>query len=206
MVKRVVLIEDNKTLNDAFVGIINDSENFTISGAYITAEEAIENLKEDSPDFVLMDVQLPLMNGVEATKIIKQKRPQTGIIMITVYENSETVFDALCAGATGYLTKNTTSSQLIDALEQANNGGAPMSIHIAKMVVSSFKKNVHADLSERELEVLNLLSKGKSYRSIAEQLFISTNTIKFHIKNIYDKLQVSSKEEAINKANNQNLI
>ncbi len=204
--KKVVLVEDNKTLNDAFTDIINASENFTISGAYISAEQAIENLKEDTPDFVLMDVQLPGINGVEATKIIKTKRPKTDIIMITVYENSETVFNALCAGATGYLTKNTTGEQLINALCEAEKGGAPMSINIAKMVVSSFKKNVHADLSERELEVLTLLSKGKSYRSIAEQLFISTNTIKFHIKNIYDKLQVSSKEEAINKANNQNLI
>ncbi|WP_435414537.1 response regulator [Polaribacter aestuariivivens] len=204
--KKVVIIEDNKTLNEAFVSIINSSNNFQIVGNYLDAENAIENLKKDKPDFVLMDVQLPGINGVEATKIIKRDKPKTIIIMITVYENSETVFDALCAGATGYLTKNTTSGKLLEALEEANSGGAPMSIHIAKMVVSSFKKTIHADLSERELEVLTLLSKGKSYRSIAEQLFISPNTIKFHIKNIYDKLQVKSKEEAITKANNQNLI
>ena len=204
--KKVVIVEDNKTLNDAFVNIINASANFKITGAYLNAENAIENIKNDAPDFVLMDIQLPGIDGVEATKQIKKIIPKTSIIIITVYENSETVFNALCAGATGYLTKNTTTGKLIASLEEAKNGGAPMSIHIAKMVVSSFKKTIHADLSERELEVLTLLSKGKSYKSIAEILFISLNTIKFHIKNIYDKLQVKSREEAISKANNQNLI
>lgn len=204
--KKVVIVEDNKTLNDAFVDIINASAHFKITGAYLNAEDAIENIRNDSPDFVLMDIQLPGIDGVEATKQIKKIIPKTTIIIITVYENSETVFNALCAGATGYLTKNTTTGKLIASLEEAKNGGAPMSIHIAKMVVSSFKRTIHADLSERELEVLTLLSKGKSYKSIAEILFISLNTIKFHIKNIYDKLQVKSKEEAISKANNQNLI
>jgi len=204
--KKVVIVEDNKTLNDAFVNIINASANFKITGAYLNAENAIENIKNDAPDFVLMDIQLPGIDGVEATKQIKKIIPKTSIIIITVYENSETVFNALCAGATGYLTKNTTTGKLIASLEEAKNGGAPMSIHIAKMVVSSFKKTIHADLSERELEVLTLLSKGKSYKSIAEILFISLNTIKFHIKNIYDKLQVKSREEAISNANNQNLI
>ncbi|QNM84557.1 response regulator transcription factor [Polaribacter pectinis] len=204
--KKVVIVEDNKTLNDAFCDIINSSKSFKVVGQYLDAESSIENLQKDKSDFILMDVQLPGINGVEATKIIKKEKPKINIIIITVYENSETVFEALCAGATGYLTKNTTQSRLLDAMEEALNGGAPMSIHIAKMVVSSFKKTIHADLSERELEVLTLLSKGKSYRSIAEVLFISPNTIKFHIKNIYDKLQVKTKEDAILKANNQNLI
>ncbi|MEQ6125069.1 response regulator transcription factor [Pseudotenacibaculum sp. MALMAid0570] len=204
--KNVVVVEDNKTLNTAFTRIINSSTKFQVSGSYDNCEDAIQNLKEDLPDIVLMDIQLPGINGVEGTRKIKKVAPKTNILIITVYENSETVFDALCAGAIGYLTKNTTSEKLLAALEEVLAGGAPMSIHIAKMVVSSFKKTIHSDLTSRELEVLTLLSKGKSYRSIAEVLFISTNTIKFHIKNIYDKLQVKSKEEAINKANSQNLI
>lgn len=204
--KNVIVVEDNKTLNAAFTRIINSNAKFQVSGSYFNCEDAIRNLKEDSPDIVLMDIQLPGINGVEGTRRIKKILPRTNVIIITVYENSETVFDALCAGATGYLTKNTTSEKLLAALDEVLVGGAPMSIHIAKMVVSSFKKTIHSDLTERELEVLTLLSRGKSYRSIAEALFISTNTIKFHIKNIYDKLQVKSKEEAIDKANNQNLI
>ncbi|MFY0631988.1 MAG: response regulator transcription factor [Flavobacteriaceae bacterium] len=204
--KNVVVVEDNKTLNTAFTQIINTNPKFTVSGSYFNCEDAIRNLKEDLPDIILMDIQLPGINGVEGTRRIKKILPKTSIIIITVYENSDTVFDALCAGATGYLTKNTTSEKLLAALEEVLVGGAPMSIHIAKMVVSSFNKTIHSDLTSRELEVLTLLAKGKSYRSIAEILFISTNTIKFHIKNIYDKLQVKSKEEAIDKANNQNLI
>lgn len=204
--KRVVIIEDNITLKNAFTDIINEDNAFTVVGNYTNCEEAIANIKDDLPNIVLMDVQLPGINGVEGTKKIKKIRPVVNIIIITVYENSETVFDALCAGATGYLTKNTTSKKLLEALHEVINGGAPMSIHIAKMVVSSFKKTIKHDLSDRELEVLTLLAKGKSYKSIGEDLFISTNTIKFHIKNIYDKLQVKNKEEAIRKASNKNII
>ena len=127
--------------------------------------------------------------------------------MVTVYENSEMVFNALCAGATGYLTKNLKPNDLINSMEEAISGGAPMSIHIAKMVVSSFqKKNSSIQLSQREKEVLTLLATGNSYDSIAEKLFISKNTIKFHLKNIYLKLQVHSNIEAIQKANEENLI
>lgn len=204
--KRVVIVEDTITLQRAFADIINSDQAFKVISCYTNCEEAIKNVKIDLPDIVLMDVQLTGMNGVEGTRKLKKIRPSVNIIMITVYENSETVFDALCAGASGYLTKNTTSKKLLDALHEVINGGAPMSIHIAKMVVSSFKKTINHDLSERELEVLTLLSKGKSYKSIADDLFISTNTIKFHIKNIYDKLQVTSKEEAIAKANKENIV
>jgi len=202
----LVIIEDNITLNKAFVEIINSSENYRVVNSYYNCEDALANLKDDDPDIVLMDVQLPGMNGVQGTRIIKKTKPDVNVIMITVYENSETVFNALCAGASGYLTKNTSSDELVQALDELVNGGAPMSIHIAKMVVSSFKKNIHTDLSEREIQVLTLLSKGKSYRSIGNTLFISINTIKFHIKNIYGKLQVRTREEAIRKASNSNII
>lgn len=204
---KVVIIEDNLPLSQAFEEIINSSANFDVVDTYTSCEEAIDNLKSDSPNLVLMDIDLPGMNGVEGTKIIKQKLPNAIIIMVTVYENSDMVFNALCAGATGYLTKNLKPNDLINSLEEAMSGGAPMSIHIAKMVVSSFqKKNSTIQLSQREKEVLTLLAAGNSYDSIGEKLFISKNTIKFHLKNIYLKLQVHSNIEAIQKANEENLI
>ncbi|WP_282042968.1 response regulator transcription factor [Winogradskyella flava] len=204
--KKVVIIEDNVSLSLGFKEVINATEEFVVKDIYHNAEEAIKNFKDDRPDIVLMDIELPKMNGIEATKLLKDIKPSLLILVVTVYEDSEHVFDALCSGATGYLTKNASSEQIIDALHELLSGGAPMSIKIARMVVDSFKKATRSVLSDRETEVLNLLSTGKSFKSIGEALFISRNTIKFHIKNIYGKLQVNSKEDAIKKANEQRLI
>lgn len=204
--KNVIIIEDNEPLSMAFKEIVDSSENFETSAVYYNCEDALAEIMEVRPDVVLMDVELPKMNGVEGTKKIKELLPNTFIIMVTVYENSKTVFEALCAGASGYLTKNTSPDQLIDALEEVMSGGAPMSINIAKMVVQSFQKAPTSILSKRETEVLTLLAAGKSYKSIADLLFISKNTIKFHIKNVYDKLQVNSREDAIDKASKERLI
>ncbi|MFP2997987.1 response regulator transcription factor [Spongiivirga sp. MCCC 1A20706] len=203
----VVLIEDNIPLRDGFVEVINDSDSFTVAAVYNNCEDAINNIKDDSPDFYLIDIELPGMNGVKGTQEIKKALPQCQIIMVTVYENSDVVFEALCAGATGYLTKKLTPQELVDALEEARSGGAPMSIKIAKMVVSSFqKKPSKIKLSNREREVLTLLAEGNSYDVIADKLFISKNTIKFHLKNIYIKLQVNSNIKAVQKANKENLL
>lgn len=206
MAYNVVIVEDNIPLSKGYQKIINKTDEFKVVGVYDTCEEALENLKHDNPKIVLMDIELPKMNGVEGTKKIKQFNKDIDIIIVTVYENSETVFDALCAGASGYITKNTSQNQLINALKEVIEGGAPMSINIAKMVVQSFRKSTNSILSERETEVLTLLASGKSYNSVAETLFISVNTIRFHIKNIYEKLQVSTREEAIEKANKERLI
>lgn len=203
---KVVIIEDNVSLSLGFRTVINNTENFKIESVYHNAEDAIKNFKTDAPDIVLMDVELPKMNGVEATKTLKHIKPSLLVLVVTVYEDSDTVFDALCAGASGYLTKNASSAQIVNALKELMRGGAPMSIKIARMVVDSFKRATTSDLSQRETEVLNLLATGKSYKSIGEALFISRNTIKFHIKNIYDKLQVNCKEDALKKANDQRLI
>lgn len=203
----VIIVEDNMPLSDSFKEIINDAEQFEVVAQYDNCEEALQNLKTDQPHIILMDIDLPNMNGVEGTKLIKHRMPSVNIIMVTVFENSKQVFDALCAGATGYLTKNLQPSELVAALEEAMAGGAPMSIHIAKMVVSSFqRKNSEIVLSQREREVLTLLSEGNSYDSIGEKLFISRNTIKFHLKNIYVKLQVNSNVEAIQKASLERLL
>lgn len=206
MKHKVMIVEDNEPLNDIFCEIINTSKKFKVSGSYLKAEDALKYFKEDLPDIVLMDIELPKMDGIQCTKEIKKVSPNTMIIMVTVYENSKTVFDALCAGATGYLTKNATSDKLISALNEAVSGGAPMSINIAKMVVQSFQKSPTTILTERETEVLTMLSQGSSYKSIALALEISPNTIKYHIKNIYDKLQVHTKEDAIKEASNRKLI
>lgn len=207
MKNKVVIIEDNLPLRKGFVEVINATDNFIVENDYDTCEEALKNLKIDKASIFLVDIELPGMNGVAGVKEIKKVYPNANIIMVTVYENSEIVFDALCAGATGYLTKNISPNELIDALNEIIAGGAPMSIKIAKMVVNSFqKKPSKIELSPREKEVLILLSEGNSYDAIAENLFISRNTIKFHLKNIYIKLQVNSNIEAVQKANRENLL
>lgn len=204
--KGVIIIEDNELVNKVFCENIDASENFYIKNTYYNAEDAIANFRNDLPDLVLMDIELPIMDGIQCTKELKKIKQDTVIIMVTVYENSETVFDALCAGASGYLTKNASSEKLLSALEEASMGGAPMSINIAKMVVQSFQKAPETVLTERETEVLTMLSKGSSYKTIAIALDISINTIKYHIKNMYDKLQVHTKEDAIKEASNRKYI
>lgn len=202
----VVIIEDNLPLSEGFRKHINNTQKYEVVGMYHNCEDALANIKDDAPAIVLMDIELPGINGVEGTKKIKAYKSTIEILIVTVYENSETVFNALCAGATGYLTKNASVTQLVKAMDEVLNGGAPMSIHIAKMVVNSFRKAPVSVLSERETEVLTLLASGKSYKSVADSLFISVNTIRFHIKNIYEKLQVCTRDEAVKKANDQNLI
>ena len=204
---RVVIVEDNKPLADGFAEVINKTDNFKVISIYTDGNDAVKNIKRDEADIYLMDIELPGINGVEVTKSIKELRSKTNILMVTVHENSDTVFDALCAGATGYLTKNLMPEQLIEALNETVNGGAPMSIKIAKMVVNSFqKKPSKIELSEREKEVLSLLAEGNRYDVVADKLYISKNTIKFHLKNIYIKLQVNSNIQAVQKANRENLI
>jgi len=207
MKHKVVIIEDNIPLSEGFAEIIDCTSDFQVTALYDNCEDAIKNLRKDCAKIFLMDIDLPGMNGVEGTKQIRKVFPKANIIMVTVYENSNMVFDALCAGASGYLTKNLKPEELIDALKECISGGAPMSIKIAKMVVSSFqKKPSKIELSKREKDVLLQLSQGNSYDSIAENLFISKNTIKFHLKNIYIKLQVNSNIEAVQKANKENLL
>jgi DNA-binding NarL/FixJ family response regulator len=148
-----------------------------------------------------MDIDLPGMSGIEGTSIIKNRYPKIDIIMITVFENSERVFEAMCAGAIGYLTKNNGYQELIRALDEASKGGAPMSANIARMIVKSFEKNVIENpLSKKETIILTQLAEGKSYKSIAVNLDVSVDTVKFHIKNIYIKMQVNNKEDAIARA------
>ena len=203
---RIVIVEDNDAVREGFSLIINSVSNYLVVNAYDNAEDAIKNVRKDKPDVILMDLELPGMNGIEAIAIIKKSSPQIDLIVNTIYENSDLVFQALVAGASGYITKNTSHTELLDAIEEVINGGAPMSSKIAKMVVASFQKNPNSPLSKRETQVLELLSKGKSYSMIAQELFVTKETAKSHIKNIYSKLQVNSKSEAIAKATKEKLI
>lgn len=202
----VVIVEDNIPLSNGFKKQIDQTGTYKVTACFDSCEKALKELKEYRPKIIIMDIQLPGMSGIEGTVKIKALYPDINIIIATVDENSKTVFEALCAGATGYLTKNATRFQLVSAMDEVMAGGAPMSINIAKMVVQSFQKSLNSILSERETEVLALLASGKSYKSVGEAMFISINTIRFHIKNIYDKLQVKTREEAIRVANEQRLI
>ena len=206
MLKRIVIIEDNQQIREAFSSLLAFRDDFLVVGQYENCEDALADLQEDQPDIVLMDVDLPGISGIEGTKKIKKQLPKANVIIITVFENGKTVFDALCAGASGYLTKNSDKDKLLNAIDEVLSGGAPMSSKIARMVVSSFQKNTNSPLTERETEILSQIAEGKSYTSIAENLFISKETVKFHIKNIYLKLQVNNKADALKKANEDRLI
>ncbi len=205
--KRVLIIEDDPEIRSSFTMIVDSSQKFTVVNAYSNCEDAIKHLNNDKPDIVLMDVELPGgMNGIKGTKIIKDKSPHSDIIMVTVYEDSEMVYEALKSGASGYITKSANYMELLSALEEITKGGAPMSSKIARMVIDNFHLNPNSPLTKRETEILQLISEGKTYTQISEELFISKETSKTHIKNIYSKLQVRSKSEAIAKANQEKLI
>ena len=204
--KRVLIVEDDDEIRNSFSLIVNSSQKFMVVSAYGRVEDAIENLHRDRPEIVLMDIELPGINGIQGTKVIKDKAPHTDIIMVSVYEDSELVFEALKAGASGYITKSANYLELLTALEEITRGGAPMSSKIARMVIDNFHVNPNSPLTKRETEILQLISEGKTYTQISEELFISKETAKTHIKNIYSKLQVNSKSEAIAKANQERLI
>jgi len=202
MLKKIAIIEDNKILREGYTYLINTSNaQYEVVATFDNAEEAIIYLKQNPTDIVLMDIDLNgKMNGIEATKYLKRNIPAIEILMITVWESSAKVFDALCAGASGYITKNGSSVEIISSLDQLCKGGAPMSAAIARMVISSLHKNNNTPLNETETKTLTYLSNGKGYKTIAKEMNISVDSIKYYIKNIYEKLQVSNKEDAIDKA------
>lgn len=204
--KRVLIVEDDSEIQKSFMLIVNSSQRFVAINAYSNCEEAIKNLAHDRPEIVLMDIELPGMNGISGTRIIKDKLPHAEVVMVTVYEDSDLVFEALKAGASGYITKSANYVELLTALEEIIKGGAPMSSRVARMVIANFHVNPSSPLTKRETEILQLISEGKTYTQISEELFISKETAKTHIKNIYAKLQVNKKSEAIAKANLEKLI
>jgi DNA-binding NarL/FixJ family response regulator len=202
----VAIIEDDKDIREGLTFLINASDGFLGDGIYGDVETALRDMSEHSPDVCLLDIDLPGMNGIEGIPLLKKKNDEMDIIMMTIHEDHELVFEALRAGACGYLTKNVQPSKILESIREVYEGGAPMSSRIARMVVSSMHTSSEGNLTKREKEVLNHLCDGESYKIIAENLFISEQTVHFHIKNIYQKLQVHSKSEAVSKALRERLV
>ncbi len=206
---RVALVDDNQDLRDGLQIVMKEHHTeFDCVGSFADAESAARKIPDIGPDVVLMDINLPGMSGIECLKQLKSKMPGLDVIMLTVFADDDTVFDSLCAGACGYITKNASPEKILDAIREVRDGGAPMSGRIARMVVTSFKMNSDpaAQLTEREREVLDQLCKGKSYKMVADALNITHDTVRHHIKNIYKKLEVHSVSEAILKTMKKKLI
>jgi len=200
----VSIVEDNEKLRSTLARVINRADGFRCVSDYGNAEDALKNLPQIRPDVVLMDINLPGMNGVECVRQLKQLLPQTQVMMLTVYEDTENIFNALTAGANGYMLKRTSSKELLEAIHEVHRGGSPMTMHIARKVVQSFQRTAATaqpteNLSEREQQVLDLLSQGLMYKEIADKLAISYETVHTYIRRIYEKLQVRTRTEAVAK-------
>jgi DNA-binding NarL/FixJ family response regulator len=183
----IVIIEDDEVLRSAYTMLINDAEGLYVINSYASCEDALKSICNDNPSVVLLDIELPGINGIEAASMIKKKLPKCHIIMLTVYESEDQVFSALSNGASGYLTKNSPTAKIIDSIKEVEEGGGPMSINVARMVIKSFQKNQHSPLSRRETQILEMVGEGKSRSQIANELFIDGETVKTHIKNVYIK-------------------
>ncbi len=201
----VAIVEDDVPAREILAGWIRNTEGFRCVGEFDDAETALNKLPHEKPSVVLFDINLPGMNGIECVRKLKPKLPDTQFVMITVYEDANHVFNALSAGASGYLLKQTRRNELIDALKDVHAGGSPMSSQIARKVVQNFYRNETqldgetVELSGREREVLELLARGYLYKEIAEQLKISVQTVNTYIRRIYEKLHVRSRAQAVAK-------
>lgn len=204
----VVIVEDNSTIRNGLASLIHGTDGYRCAGTYSNAETFIEDIKmKRPPDVVLMDIGLPRMSGIEATIALKKLFPKITILMLTIYEENDSIFDALKAGASGYLLKQTPPSKLLDAIKEAHEGGAPMTPQIARKVIYFFQQTKNDakpaednNLTRRERDVLEQLVDGRNYKEIAELMSISLDTVRYHIKNIYRKLNVHSQSEAVAKA------
>jgi DNA-binding NarL/FixJ family response regulator len=200
----VSIVEDQDPLRTTLVRVLARAEGFECVSHYANAEDALKDLPNVRPNVVLMDINLPGINGVECVRQLKQLLPQTQVMMLTVYEDTENIFNALAAGANGYMLKRTPRAELLEAIREVHRGGSPMTTHIARKVVQSFQKAAPSNattenLSPREQEVLDLLSQGLIYKEISEKLGISYETVHTYIRRIYEKLQVRTRTEAVAK-------
>ncbi len=206
----VAIVEDDEIQRNSLRWLIENSGEFSCTGAYASCEEALTGIRDTPPDVVLMDIDLQGRSGIQCVRLIKNEFPEIHIIMQTVYSDDEKIFESLRAGAVGYLLKKAPTKNLLQAIREAYEGGAPMTGEVARKVLHHFQQPKHSSvdelLSERETEVLQQLIRGHSYQAIAEKLFVSVNTIRFHIKNIYEKLHVKSRHEVIAKAMKENIM
>lgn len=202
----VAIVEDDHDIRRTLALLIDSTPGFSCELDFVDCESAIPAIVDYKPDVVLMDINLPGMTGIEGVKKLKQQLPELDILMLTIQDDDHSVFESLCMGATGYLIKNTPPGILLKAIEEVHEGGAPMSANIARKVLTSFKRSTDSPLTDREREILTLLCEGLTYRDIAEKLFVSGNTVQTHIKNIYKKLEVNSRAEAVRKAMRDKLV
>ena len=210
-VLKVAIVEDLRTLRDGYRALINGTGGYRCTSSFRTMEEALDQIGLAIPDVLLVDIGLPGMSGIEGVRILKERYPNMVIVMLTVYDDDDRIFEALCAGACGYLLKKTPPARLLESLREAFNGGAPMSPEIARRVVTLFREYrppEHSDyhLTPTETRLLKLLVDGHNYKTAAAELGSSLNTVCFHIKQVYNKLQVHSKSEAVSKALRQRLF
>jgi DNA-binding NarL/FixJ family response regulator len=208
---KAAVVEDMRDIREGLTTLINFTEGFECTGSYRSMEEAIPRISAKIPDVLLSDIGLPGMDGIEGIKILKDRFPEMTVLMLTVYDDDERIFDALCAGASGYLLKRTPPAQLMENIREAVSGGAPMSPEVATRVIKLFREirppeKVDYDLTPHETRLLKLLIEGHNYTTAAEELGVSFNTIKFHMRHIYEKLQVHSKSEAVAKALQSRLV
>jgi DNA-binding NarL/FixJ family response regulator len=200
----VAIVEDDREIRDWVTAVVRSSDDFRVVAVFPDAESCVTQFAKILPEIVIMDIQLPGMSGIDCVRTLKPQRHEVQFMMFTVFEEDNKVFESLRAGATGYILKNYPPDKIIEALHDLYKGGSPMSSIIARKIITTFnpsteKDNEYNKLSKREKELLNLLSKGYRYKEIADQLSISIETVRTHIRNIYEKLHVQSRTEAINK-------
>ena len=201
---KILIIEDNRFIRNGWEILLQKENDFQVIGSYASCEESFKEKGIGLADIVLMDIGLPGMSGIDGVKFLKEKYPRQIIVMCTVYEDDDNIFEAICAGAVGYLLKKTSPEELIAALREAYGGGSPMTPSVARKVIASFQKKSLQDfngmtieLTEREEQILTLMSKGKSYTEIANKVFLSIDGVTYHIRHIYEKLQVHTRAEAV---------
>ena len=202
---KVAIVEDQREIRECLALLVNGTDGYTCSGSYRSMEEAIEKIPRQVPDVLLSDIGLPGMSGIDGVRLLKQRHPDLLVLMLTVYDDDERIFDAMCAGACGYLLKKTPPARLLESLREVVAGGAPMSPEVARRVISLFREirppeKCDYHLTPHEARLLKLFVEGHNYKTAAAELRVSVNTINFHVRSIYDKLQVHSRSEAVAKA------
>jgi DNA-binding NarL/FixJ family response regulator len=208
---RVAIVEDERDIRECLCVLVNGTHGYTCTGSYRTMEEALERIPSQIPDVVLSDIGLPGMSGIEGVRILKKRYPDLLLLMLTIHDDDERIFDAMCAGACGYLLKKTPPARLLDSLREAVAGGAPMSPEVARRVIALFREirppeRADYHLTPHETRLLKLFVEGHNYKTAAAELRVSVNTVNFHVRSIYDKLQVHSRSEAVAKALRNRLV